>query len=169
MKRVLGTPRASRWRIILECLVVFIPAIVFLALGVAFASYSRAKIGDPEQYLAPAQRPLAQRGAKIQLILGGCAGGIIGGAFGYIEIRTARWAGKRRRWRWVLEGGLLGISLLCIEGLPKPEYLYFIPLSPIIVVWSPFRIAYVPGFMLGYGMFLFVVATKMVLESMRQR
>ncbi|MBN1872731.1 MAG: hypothetical protein JXA33_00750 [Anaerolineae bacterium] len=142
------------------------PSMISLVIGVMFIRYSVYKIYDPENYLDPWQRPLAQNYAILKLVLGGGLGILVGSIFSYFVSRPKpRGAQGKLLLFWLILINL-GALVLCSGGLPKPEEHYLIPLTAITVAWSPFRIAFVPGWIMGCGLGFFVAALKMIRENL---
>lgn len=159
---ILGSNTRSRPRIIWTSIIALLPSVILLMLGIAFIRYSTTQIYDLENYLPPSQKPLAQNYAIFKLALGGGLGLIIGGIFAYLVIHPKRQNKEKSSLLFWLKLVSLGSVLLLSGGLPKPEYQYIIPLTDITAAWTPFRIGFSPGWIMGCGLVFFVLSVKMI-------
>lgn len=159
---MLDSNARSRSRIIWASIIVLLPSVILLMLGVAFIRYSTTQIYDPENYLPLSQKPLAQNYAIFKLALGGGLGLIVGGIFAYLVMHPKRQNKARSSLLFWSKLISLGSVLLLSGGLPKPEYHYIIPLTDITTAWTPFRIAFSPGWIMGCGLVFFVLSVKMI-------
>lgn len=150
----------SRSRIVWKSIVALLPSIILFALGITFIQYSATRIYDPENYLSPSQKPLAQNYAILKLVLGGWLGLIVGGTFAYVVMLPQQQKGGRRLF-WLKIIGL-GSVLLFSGGLPKPTNRYLIPLTNITAAWTPFQIAFSPGWIMGCSLIVFVLSVRMI-------
>lgn len=163
MNNIMFDPNTrSRSRITWTSIIALLPSVILLMLGVAFIRYSTIQIYDPENYLLPSHKPLAQNYAIFKLVLGGGLGLIVGGIFAYLVMHPKRQNKERSSLLFWLKLVGLGSVLLLSGGLPKPEYRYIIPLTDITVAWTPFRIAFSPGWIMGCGLVFFVLSVKTI-------
>lgn len=150
-------------------IIALLPSVLFLIFGIAFTVYSLDKIHDPEGYLSPFQRPLAQNYLALKLILGGGMGFLSGSSLALIVLLSKQYDQKWKPFLTFLKVMNIGIALLLAGGLPKPEYLYLIPLTDFIIAWSPFRIAFIPAWMIGFAIVFFVISLHVASKIFTER
>lgn len=140
----------------------FLPSLIFVAIGIGWISVAIQRINDPRNYLSLSEMPLQQEHVMLKFILGGIAGGLGGVTLIFLSACLER---VKKKWQSWLLWGLIAMEIvighMIIGGIPRsagPRVQ-----SDVAIAWAPFRISFTAGLPISFGITLaFLVVSRLV-------